>query len=305
MLNRFLSLQKQAFTVCMLNFRRQPVLSLITSLMIGFILIWPTFLWVLSNQAQDAIHQWQENAYFSFYLPSSVASQDREDIFIRLRALPNIKTLQVLEPKAVLAKVLKHRDRKQIEALGVKNPLPYVIEVTPNRQLLNVEDINHFYQSIASLPHIHGSKNDFNWFQRLSAVEQFLSHFSVLILGILMLGVAFLVSNTLRMVIHARYEEIQILKLVGASTQYILGPFLYAGLFYGAIGAIVAVLSVDIVLSLLQDNFKSLAELYNHAGFLPLMSCTDILSVFSIAIGLGLFSAWIFVRYYLRAIEPV
>ena len=305
MLNRCLALQKQAFSGCMLNFRRQPILSLITSLMIGFILIWPTFLWVLSNQAQDAIHQWQTNAYFSFYLPSTVASQEREDIFMRLRALPDIKTFHVLAPKTVLDKLLKHRDRKQIEALGVKNPLPYVIEVTPNRTLLHAEDIHRFYQSIASLPHIHGSKNDFNWFQRLSAVQQFLRHFSVLILGILMLGVAFLVSNTLRMVIHARYEEIQILKLVGASTHYILGPFLYAGILYGAIGAIVAVISVDIVLSLLQDNFASLAELYHHSGLLPLMSCTDILSVFSIAIALGWFSAWIFVRYYLSAIEPV
>ena len=241
MLNRFLSLQKQALSACMLNFRRQPILSLITSLMIGFILTWPTFLWVLSNQAKDAIQQWQNNAYFSFYLPSSLASQDREDIFIRLRALPQIKTLEILEPKVVLDKLLKHRDRKQIEALGVKNPLPYVIEVTPNIKFTNAQEINHFYQSIASLPYIHGSKNDFNWFQRLSALEQFLSHFSMLILGILMLGVAFLVSNTLRMVIHSRYEEIQILKLVGASMHFILGPFLYAGIFYGAIGAIVAI----------------------------------------------------------------
>lgn len=305
MLNRFLSLQKQAFVVCILNFRRQPILSLITSLMIGFILTWPTFLWVLSHQARDAIGQWQENAYFSFYLPSSLESAQREDIITRLQAFPEIKTLEVLEPKVVLDKLLKHRDKKQIEALGLKNPLPYVLEITPKIKFSNAEEINRFYQSIVSLPYIHGSKNDFNWFQRLSAIEQFLSHFSVLILGILMLGVAFLVSNTLRMVIHARYEEIQILKLVGASMHYILGPFIYAGIFYGAVGAIVAIFSVDIVLSLLQDNFKSLARLYNHMGSLPLMSLMDIVAVFSIAITLGWLSAWVFVRYYLGAIEPV
>ena len=301
MLNRFLSLQKQALCACMLNFRRQPILSLITSLMIGFILTWPTFLWVLSNQAKDAIQQWQNNAYFSFYLPSSLASQDREDVFMRLRALPHIKTLEVLEPKVVLDKLLKHRDRKQIEALGVKNPLPYVIEVTPDIKFTNAQEINLFYQSIASLPYIHGSKNDFNWFQRLSALEQFLSHFSMLILGILMLGVAFLVSNTLRMVIHARHEEIQILKLVGASMHYILGPFLYAGVFYGAIGAIVAIFSVDIVLNLLQDNFNSLAELYHHMGALPLMGFTDIFGFFEsywawVVISLD-FCAILFERY--------
>jgi cell division transport system permease protein len=305
MLNKFFSLQRQALLTCLQNFRRQPVISLITSLMIGFILTWPTFLWVLSNQAKDAIHQWQEKAYFSFYLPSNIDVQQREDVLLRLRSMTDIKTIEVIEPKAVLTNLLKNRDRKQIEALGLQNPLPYVIEITPKIKFTDAVAINSFYQSIASLPYIHGSKNDFNWFHRLGALEQFLSHFSLLLLGILMLGVAFLVSNTLRMVIHARYEEIQILKLIGASLRFILGPFLYAGAIYGLIGGVVAILAVDIVLSLLQDNFKSLAMLYNHLGALPLMSFSDIILVFSIAMGLGWLSAWIFVRYYLSAIEPV
>ncbi|HBB53243.1 MAG TPA: cell division protein, partial [Legionellales bacterium] len=110
---------------------------------------------------------------------------------------------------------------------------------------------------------------------------------------------------TLRMVIHSRYDEIQILKLIGASQRFILSPFLYAGAFYGLLGAMVAILSVDIIICLLQDYFKPLAVLYNYVGMIPLMSVMQVFSVMGIAICLGWAAAWVFVRYYLNAIEPV
>lgn len=304
MLKKWIFLQKQAISSCAKNLFEQPILTIITSLMIGFILTWPTFLWFLSIQAKDIIQDWQAKAYISFYLPSTVEAKTREDLFSRIRAIPELKSLKIYTPDDVLKKLVKE-DKKNLLALGIDNPLPYVLEVQPQLEQMSSKGILAFYKKFTKLPYLESSMTDLNWFERLAAFERFLNRFSLLLLGILMAGVTFLVSNTLRMVIHTRYEEIQILKLVGAPERFILNPFLYAGVFYGLIGGLVAILSVNVVIGFLQDYFKPMAVLYNYMGNIPYMSIFEVFAVLFIAMLLGLTAAWVFVRYYLNAIEPV
>lgn len=305
LINKWFFYQKQALKSCFLHLKSQPILTIITSMMIGFILTWPTFLWVLSLQTKSMITDWQKHAYFSFYVPSSLDLTTREDIITRLQATENVQSVRVISPEDSLKKLLDQDEENLLQQAGMHNPLPYVLEVYPNPQVLNQGALLNFYESLSTIPHLESAKNDLGWFERLSAFERFLTHFSILLLGILLLGVTFLVSNTLRMVIHSHYDEIQILKLIGASQRFILRPFLYAGAFYGLLGSIVAILSVDILMSLMQDYFRPLAMLYNYVGQIPLMSFLQVLCVSGIAVFLGWVAAWVFVRYYLNAIEPV
>ena len=59
-------------------------------------------------------------------------------------------------------------------------------------------------------------------------------------MALLALAVVLIIGNTLRLAIHNRHEEIQILKLIGATDPFILSPFLYSGIWYGMAGAIFA-----------------------------------------------------------------
>lgn len=296
LINKWFFYQKQALKSCFLHLKAQPILTIITSMMIGFILTWPTFLWVLSLQTKSMIADWEKHAYFSFYIPSSLDQNTREDIITRLQSTENVQSLRVISPDDSLKKLLAKDEASLLQQAGMANPLPYVLEVYPNPQVLNQGTLMTLYDSLSAIPHLESSKNDLGWFERLSAFERFLTHFSLLLLGILLLGVTFLVSNTLRMVIHSHYDEIQILKLIGASQGFILRPFLYAGAFYGLLGAVVAILSVDILMSLMQDYFRPLAILYNYVGQMPLMSILQILCVTGIAVFLGWVAAWVFVR---------
>ncbi len=305
LIKKWISLQKQAFKNCFKNLISQPILTLITSMMIGFILTFPTFLWVLSLQTQSVITDWEKHAYFSFYIPSSFSKTTRDDILMRLRSTENITAIKVIPPDVSLKKLLAKNEANLLLKDGMKNPLPYVIEIYPGFEVVKRGELMNLYASLAAIPNLESSKNDLGWFERLSAFERFLSHFSLLLLGILLLGVTFLVSNTLRMVIHARYDEIQILKLIGASQGFILSPFLYAGAIYGFLGAAVAIISVDVIIALMQDYFRPLAVLYNYVGQIPLMSFLQVLGVIGTAVTLGWGAAWVFVRYYLNAIEPV
>jgi len=304
-LKKWLKMEKQSIISSLKAMRTQPMITLITSIMIGFILTWPTFLWVLSHQAKCAIEDWHSKAFFTFYLPSTVGTQTKDDIIKRLQSMQNLKAVKLVTPEQALQRLLKNSDSKSVMALGLDNPLPYVIEIQPNVEDFNAKSLQDFYKKIAQTPYLQGSKNNLNWFERLAAFEQFLSRFAFLLVVVLIIGVSFLVSNTLRMVIHSRYEEIQILKLVGATRQFILSPFLYTGAMYGLFGAIFAILTVDLSIGYLQQYFKPLASLYDYMGQLSLISPLQGLVIIAMALALGWGAAWVFVRHYLYAIEPI
>jgi len=305
LMKKWIFLQKQAFKNCFNSLFTHPVLTIITSLMIGFILTMPTFLWVISLKINSSITSWEKNAYLSFYLNSSASEMAREDIIMRLKETEGVANIKVISPDVSLSRLLSQQDSQAILSGDMKNPLPYVIEVYPKFELIKQDKMMDLYNKIAYLPGLESSRNDLGWFARLMALEKFIQHFSLLLVGLLLLGVTFLVSNTLRMVIHARYDEIQVLKLIGAPQSFILTPFLYAGSFYGLLGAIFAIASVDIIMYLLQDYFRPLANLYNCKETMQFMSLTQVLDVSLLALVLGWGAAWVFVRCYLNSIEPV
>ena len=210
LIHKWFFYQRQALKSCFLHLKSQPILTVITSMMIGFILTWPTFLWVLSLQTKSMITDWQKHAYFSYYIPSSLDENTRDDVILRLQSTENVQSVRVISPKDSLRKLLAKDEANMLLQAGMNNPLPYVIEVYPNPKVISDGNMMNFYASISAIPHLESSKNDLGWFERLSAFERFLTHFSLLLLGILFLGVTFLVSNTLRMVIHSHYDEMQI-----------------------------------------------------------------------------------------------
>jgi len=70
---------------------------------------------------------------------------------------------------------------------------------------------------------------------------QFVRILGSLIALFLLLSVIFIVSNTIRLTIFARKDELEILALVGATPFFIKAPFLIEGMLQGALGSLLAV----------------------------------------------------------------
>lgn len=123
------------------------------------------------------------------------------------------------------------------------------------------------------------------------------------------------ILNTIRLTIHSRREEIEIMRLVGASPSYTRGPFVVEGVLYGTIGAILAALVSWFILSqlqtLVQQSFavggnNILTEIFgDNLGLKQTDSVGSLLTyLFVLQIGmgvlLGVFCSLIAVRRYLK-----
>jgi cell division transport system permease protein len=119
------------------------------------------------------------------------------------------------------------------------------------------------------------------------------------VLGFAGLTVLLIVINSIRMALMARAQEIEIMRLVGASDRYVRWPFILEGVFIGLAGAIITLLLLLVASPPISDLASDIA------GSVPLGFDRSLtLQIMGIVIGAGLglggVGAWISVRAYLR-----
>ena len=122
----------------------------------------------------------------------------------------------------------------------------------------------------------------------------------------LLLGfaVVMIIGNTLRLAVHKGHEEVQVLKLIGATDAFIARPFLYAGLWFGLMGAVGALMVIKLFLLSLTPIFHQLLLLY-HVNY-PVLSFSmgQAMTLMGVAMGLGWLGARLSVNRQLALIEP-
>lgn len=122
----------------------------------------------------------------------------------------------------------------------------------------------------------------------------------VLILGLLFTAI-FLISNTIRITIVARKDEIEIMKLVGATNSFVRVPFLLEGMWLGILGAIIPILVTSTlyynVYKIITPRLKG--ELVQLLDYSPLIWQVNALLLF-LGVFIGVWGSFMSVRKFLK-----
>lgn len=145
--------------------------------------------------------------------------------------------------------------------------LPASLEIGLKREYRLDEAIQGFVGRLRKIPGIGEIQYGDDWVRKFNAFMTFLRLVGMLLGGFLLLAVSFIVSNTIKLTIFARRDELEILSLVGATRFFIKAPFLLEGIVQGVTAALLAML-------LLGGIY--LAFLHNAENFLALGPATGI-----------------------------
>jgi len=137
---------------------------------------------------------------------------------------------------------------------------------------------------------------DWEWVRRLKRVVNIVNVVGLIAGGILALAAAFTIANVIRLTMMLYREEIEIMRLVGATERIIRGPFLIEGILQGILGAMLAVLLLFATFEtarrmLLPSNSLIWSFLFN--GFLPWQKIVALVIGGMIA---GYLGSWLSVR---------
>ena len=129
----------------------------------------------------------------------------------------------------------------------------------------------------------------------------------VLVFGALLaLTVLLVIGNTIRLEIAGRADEIQIVRLVGASNAFVRRPFLYSGFWFGAFGATLALALVMLAVHLLKPAVAALALSYGSTFELQGLDVVELCGLLIIGTGLGWLGALIAsTNHLLRSEAPL
>lgn len=232
------------------------------------------FLIVTSNLERLGT-EWSSSADMSVYLNDAVTPAERTAIEGVLETGDMILARVYMSKADALARFRStFADlASSMEGLG-DNPLPASYEV----RLRTGADaaVDALVAKVRQLPGIADVRYDRQWLSRLVAAVSVIRGLGFALGILLALAAALTVANVVRLALHARRDEIDIMQLVGAPQMYIRGPFIMEGTLQGGLGAVVALATLGIGFLAVRARYLApLAEMINLSSvrFLPWELC--------------------------------
>lgn len=170
--------------------------------------------------------------------------------------------------------------------------LPASIEVVPLKTLRGLSQIKLFSDYLAKLPGTIKVQYGQEWVERFYSFTRLLSIVVLLSGNLLILTTVFMVAYTIRLTIMGRQAELELLKLVGATNNYIRTPFLLEGLLQGMLGSTLGLLSLYLLFDWIKMQFSGpgLLSLFDFT-FFPYSASFTIIGVSILLCTVGSFTS--------------
>lgn len=202
---------------------------------------------ITSATFNNTIDQITDKIDISVYLKDDVAAQKREDVIKQFEDLGNVKSVQYVSKEQALEDYKKaNQDKPDLLAAisQTDNPLPASLRIKPNDPN-KIEEIRTFIES----PDIKALQSDATSYsgERKEAIDnitkatRFFQRAGVVGVVVFAIVSMLIIFNTIRMAIFNRRDELQIMRLLGASTWFIRGPFVVETVAYGVIASVLSV----------------------------------------------------------------
>ncbi len=256
---------------------------------------------VLFLNTKGLLEEWGGRIRVTAYLGGSPGQEQLTRLREKVRGFEEVREVKVRSKEEAL-KVLEEKmpERKELLRGLPRNPLPASLEIRLKGEYQSSEGVQSLVRKLRENPEIEDVQYGSDWLERFSAFMALLKGLGLGLGALLLLSTIIVISNTIRLNIFARREEIEIMRSVGATGLFIRAPFYLEGLLQGLLGAVLALALLfalfQLFLNKVYEPLKSLLGNY-PAQFLSLEQMA------AVALGglvLGLFGTQASVGRYLR-----
>lgn len=202
------------------------------------------------------------------YLEDEPLPEMQEQLRRKITAFDEVEDINFVSREEAFEKFADQlgNDRDVLDDMP-KDFLPASIEVTPLKTLRGLNQIKLFSEYLAKLPGTLKVQYGRDWMERFYHFTRLLSIVVLLSGGLLILTTVFMVAYTIRLTIIGRQDELELLKLVGATNSYIRTPFLLEGLFQGLLGSSMGLVALYILFRWITERFTTSSSFLNILQF--------------------------------------
>jgi len=242
---------------------RDPWGQLLTLGVIAVALVLPALGFLALDQIDRAAVSWRPSGDLTVFLAAGEPVERALELADTLDARPEVAKAEVRSPDDALAELRGMSDFADALSALDANPMPalVIVQLSP----AGAARLEEFRQELSNRAEVDWVQVDKRWLERL---ESLLDLARVIILygaAILAIAVLLVVGNTIRLEISLKRDEILVLKLLGASDAHVRRPYLYIGLWYGLVGALLAFALVYLGIYAVQPAVDRLTLSYGAA----------------------------------------
>jgi len=189
--------------------------------------------------ATELLDAWKKGVRVMVYLDQGISESRRAEIASRIEGFDAVAAVSFV-PKKQAFEALQADIGKQSELLaGLKeNPLPDAFEVRLAGSVANLGDVGGIAVGVASIEGVDDVEYARKWLSQFAGVYKLFKVTGMVLVAMFFLAIVFIVANTLRLILYARREEIEVMWIVGADESFIKFPFYLEGLLLGLAGGV-------------------------------------------------------------------
>jgi cell division transport system permease protein len=293
-----------------INFWRNGFVS-IASILVMVITLSVISTIIFTNVLLSAsLEQIKDKVDINVYFVTSTSQDDVLAVKKSLESLPEVRLVTYISKEQALAdfKERHKNDQFTLQALDElqDNPLGATLNIKAQEPSQYSGIVDFLGQESISQKNGSPIIDKVNYNQNKTAIDKLTSMIDLgrdagLVLTILLVTLSTIVTfNTIRLAIYSSREEISIMRLVGASSKYVRGPFVIVGIMYGVISALITTaLFFPITYYLGRASYKFFGGVNIFTYYLS--NLAEILLVLAAAgILVGAISSFLAVRRYLK-----
>ncbi len=280
------------------GFWRNALMSLAATLTMVLMLLLLSGFFILQNVLLASLGFVEDKVEVVAYVQTTSTQAQVDELVARLDAMPEVASVEFISRDEAL------RRFQEAQAAQGRDDLTKYLESNPLYASVNVKlrrpsDLQVVSDTLQpeNEPIVRNVLNIDALVDRVTTVTGFVRTAGVVMVAVVGLIVLFIIVNTIRLAVVARAEEIEIMRLVGASDAFIRWPFVFEGALVGLLGAL-------ITLGLLAAGSEPMSQaMVGFFNVLPLrlgaLARDTAVIVLATGLGLGVLGSWVSVRTYL------
>jgi cell division transport system permease protein len=223
---------------------------------------------LVSRNLESMVDRWKEAAELSVYLQDTIDDKARLAVEALLKSHAAVAAVEYVSRPAA-----RDRFRADFPELAdvagspSENPFPASFEVRLKPGTAAADAGDTLAAELKGHPGVAEVRSDRRWLARVLSLVAIARVGGSVVAGVLLIGAAFTVAAVVRLSLHARRDEVEIMQLVGAPFSLIRGPFIAEGMLLGGIGAATAFVALWLGQTyLLRSLGPDIAGLFGDGG---------------------------------------
>ena len=281
------------------GFWRNAIMSLAATATVILMLVLLSALFIVITGLNSGLEFIESKVAVTAELVENLSVDERNRLIDEVEAYPGVASVDYVSPAQAMARLRQfYRDSGRELDLGDPNS-PITLFGSLEISLTDPDASGDVGASLSAHDDVERVLTKQAEYDTLLGIINVIRTVGLVGIGLVGLTVLFMIINTIRIAVYSRANEIEIMRLVGASDSFIRWPFILEGILCGLVGALVTIALVAVVWDPIQPAMVTIFQMPTAVSTQFLTTLSVIL--LGVGLGVGALGSWISVRSYLSA----